>query len=254
VRRLAALLLLLAIVPSASAGEWTRAVSRARAYAHTRAGSVAFALIDDAGRMHGSRIHAPWFSASLLKPVIMGTYLNRPSVRDRPLTREERRLIEPMIRASADDPASTLFVRLSPQRIQRWGRNHALTSLRVAAPIWGSTIITPGGYARFFASLPQHIPSRHRIFARRLLRTIVPSQRWGVGQTRPRGWTLLFKGGWRAGRGSGRIVNQAARLECGERAVTLTVLTDKQPSHTYGTRTVRGVAKRLLAPIRRCPA
>jgi hypothetical protein len=154
-----------------------------------------------------------------------------------------------MIRASADDPASTLFVRLTPPRIERWGRNHRLTSLRVAAPIWGSTIITPGGYARFFAGLPETIPTRHRRFARRLLRTIVGSQRWGVAPVKPDGWTLLFKGGWRAGRGHGRIVNQAARLECGDERITLTILTDRQPSHAYGTRTVRGVARRLLAPI-----
>jgi hypothetical protein len=254
VRRVIALgLVLLGVcaVP-AQAGSWSRAMHRATAYANARAGSVAFAVIDEHGHKRGYRQFSGWYSASLLKPVILGTYLNQPSVRDRPLTGEERRLMEPMIRASADGPASTLFVRLTPARIQRWGRRHGLRSIGVAAPIWGSTHITAAGYARFFRRLPDEIPARHRLFARRLLRSIVPSQRWGVARVRPRGWTLLFKGGWRAGRGYGRIVNQAARLECHGRLISLAILTDRDPSHEYGTRTVQGVARRLLRPLRPC--
>ena len=228
-------------------------MARADAWAAKRAGAVSFALLDGQGRMRGRRTHAGWYSASLLKPVILGTYLSQRAVRTRPLALSERRLMEPMIRASADGPASTLFVRLGVRRLQRWGRRHRLTSLHVAAPTWGSSHITAAGYARFFRGLPEDVPPRHRRFARRLLRTIVPSQRWGVPPVRPPGWTLLFKGGWRAGRGSGRIVNQAARLECGPRVVTLVVLTDRDPSHGYGTRTVRGVARRLLAPLGPCP-
>ena len=252
-RRSVVVVLLVLAAPARGDG-WDVAVRHARAYAGRRAGAIAFALIDGRGRMHGSRIHAGWYSASLLKPVILGTYLNRPSVRNRPLTREERRLMEPMIRASADGPASTLFVRLGPRLIQRWGRRHNLTSFAVAAPIWGNTHITPAGYARFFRTLPESIPARHRVFARRLLQTIIPSQRWGTPPVKPPGWTLLFKGGWRAGRGYGRIVNQAARLECGNRRITLTILTDRDPSHVYGTQTVRGVARRLLAPLGHCSA
>jgi hypothetical protein len=249
-----ALVLLAAAPAAAGAADWQDAVRRAEAYAQQRAGSVAFAVIDGKGRKKGRRQFAGWYSASLLKPVILGTYLNQPSVRDRPLTREERGLMEPMIRASADDPASTLFVRLTPARIQRFGRRHGLRSIAVAAPIWGSTHITAAGYARFFRRLPDDIPPRHRIFARRLLRSIVPSQRWGIAPVTPRGWTLLFKGGWRAGRGYGRIVNQAARLECGEKVISLAILTDHNPSHDYGTDTVEGVARRLLRPLRRCGA
>lgn len=255
-RGIALVLALLVSAPAAAqAGRWDRAVQRATAYAQARAGSVSFAVVDERGRKRGYRQWASWYSASLLKPVILGAYLNQRSVRDRPLTGEERRLMEPMIRASADDPASTLFVRLTPARIQRFGRRHGLWSLGVVAPIWGSTNITAAGYARFIRRLPDDVPARHRIFARRLLRSIVGSQRWGIAPVKPRGWRLLFKGGWRAGRGYGRIVNQAARLECGDRVVSLAILTDHDPSHDYGTDTVRGVARRLLRPLRQvsCP-
>ncbi|MFL5846574.1 MAG: hypothetical protein ACJ762_17965 [Solirubrobacteraceae bacterium] len=255
-RRALVLVLLTTLTPAAAADAagWSGAVRRAERYAMHRAGSVSFAVIDERGRKRGYRQFAGWYSASLLKPVILGTYLTRRSIRDRPLTRDERRLMEPMIRASADDPASALFVRLTPGRIQRFGRRHGLRSIRVAAPIWGSTIITAAGYARFIRRLPDDIPPRHRRFAQRLLRSIVPSQRWGIARVRPSGWTLLFKGGWRAGRGYGRIVNQAARLECHGTIVSLAVLTDRDPSHGYGTQTVEGVARRLLRPLRPCGA
>ena len=239
---------------TAAAGPWHDAVLRARAYADHRAGRIVFALYDESNHLHGSRVHDWWYSASLLKPIIMGTLLTRPSVRDRALTSGERALLNPMIRRSADDPASRLFVRLGPSAIERFGLRHGLRSLRVVSPIWGSTHITAAGYARFFRQLPETIPDRHRAYARNLLKTIVPEQRWGVPPVAPRGWTLLFKGGWRAGRGYGRIVNQAARLECGDRLVTLTILTDHDPSHVYGTGSVRGVAKRLLRPLGPCTA
>jgi len=164
VRRTLALGLLLATLPcSAAADRWDRAVHRARAYAHTRAGTVAFALTDEQGRLHGARTHAAWYSASLLKPVIMGTLLTSPAVRYRPLTTAERELLTPMIRWSANAPASTLFVRLGVGAIQRFGHRHGLRSLRVAAPTWGNSIITAAGYARFFRALPEEAWQRRGV-------------------------------------------------------------------------------------------
>lgn len=254
-RALALALVVIAAVPAcagAAAGPWDQAVAAARAYAAARSGVVSFALLDDHGRQHGSREHAPWYSASLLKPVIMGTLLTRPAVRARALSSEDKALLTPMIRESANGPADVLFTRLGVRTIQHFGRRVGLHGLRVASPIWGSSIITAAGYARFFRALPQAIPARHRVFALRLLRTIIGPQRWGIPPVKPRGWTLHFKGGWRAGRGFGRIVSQAADLRCGTRTVTLTILTDRDPSHVYGTQTVRGVAARLLRPLGPC--
>ena len=80
--------------------------------------------------------------------------------------------------------------------------------------------------------------------ALRLLRTIVPSQRWGIGAVTPPGWTLYFKGGW--GSGSGAVDHQVGLLQRGEDRVAIAVLTLNSPSHDYGKATLRGVAKRLL--------
>ena len=42
---------------------------------------------------------------------------------------------------------------------------------------------------------------RHRAYAMRLLASITPSQRWGIGEVAPKGWKLYFKGGWGYGTG-----------------------------------------------------
>jgi D-alanyl-D-alanine dipeptidase len=61
----------------------------------------------------------------------------------------------------------------------------------------------------------------------------------------PRGWSTFFKGGWR-GTEHGRLLHEAALLERGGRRISLAVLTDGNPSHAYGTATLRGVARRIL--------
>ena len=76
----------------------------------------------------------------------------------------------------------------------------------------------------------------------------MPSQRWGIPPAKPAGWRIFLKGGW--GAGTGWVTHQAALLERGERRISLTILTRDNPSHAYGTRTIEGVARRLLRGVR----
>ena len=55
---------------------------------------------------------------------------------------------------------------------------------------------------------------------------------------------VFFKGGW--GSGTGRVTHQVALLEQNDRRLAIAVLTEFNPSHDYGTRTVRGGRARLL--------
>ena len=64
--------------------------------------------------------------------------------------------------------------------------------------------------------------------------TIVPSQRWGIGQVVPAGWTASFKGGW--SRGPGRSDHQVALLTRGDERVAVAVMSTEQPSHAYARR------------------
>jgi hypothetical protein len=77
-----------------------------------------------------------------------------------------------------------------------------------------------------------------------LLRTIIPSQRWGIARVIPAGWTLYFKGGW--GSGTGAVDHQIGLLSQGEDRVSIAVLTVANPNQRYGTDTEQGIAARLL--------
>jgi hypothetical protein len=77
-----------------------------------------------------------------------------------------------------------------------------------------------------------------------LLRTITPSQRWGMGRVIPHGWRLYFKGGW--GSGTDLVDHQVALLRAGGHRVAVAVLTTDNPDHAYGQQTLRGVFARLL--------
>jgi hypothetical protein len=82
----------------------------------------------------------------------------------------------------------------------------------------------------------------------RLLRTIVPSQRWGIARAVPAGWTLYFKGGWATG--TGAIDHQVGLLRRAAERVAIAVMTLREPSQGYAERTERGIAHRLLRGLR----
>jgi hypothetical protein len=120
---------------------------------------------------------------------------------------------------------------------------------KIARP-WGLSKINANEQARFFFRIERYIPRRHERYARYLLSHIVPSQRWGVARyvdrNKPR-WRIFFKGGW--GSGTGWVCHQVAFLERGDRRIALAVLTRNSPSHRYATRTLRGIARRLLRKL-----
>ena len=60
--------------------------------------------------------------ASLLKTLLLATFLRQGSVRDRALTSGERARLGPMIRRSANAPASALVPELGAGAIGRTGR------------------------------------------------------------------------------------------------------------------------------------
>jgi beta-lactamase class A len=243
-RLAAALCLAIAVVScpaaAAAAKPWRPDVRSARAYAQERAGAVSFAVRTER-RMWGIDARRAVPAASVVKAMLLVAYLRR--ARDRPLRRADLALLAPMVRWS-DDVAAT--------RVRNIVGNGALTRLaRVArmrsfavAPLWGMSLMNAADGARFFLRLPRLVPRRHRDSALRLLRSIVPSQRWGIGRERPRGWALYFKGGW--GSGSGAVDHQVALLRRGRRRVSVAILTTGSPSHAYAVETLRGVAARLL--------
>jgi len=238
--------------PSAGASApatWKSRLAAAEHYAQSRAGTVSFAVVDEAGRLHGYHARAVAPSASVLKAMLLVAYLRRHDVRHRPLEQWERDLLAPMIRRS-DNAAATRMVQLVGEaRLNALARAAGMEHFRLHWPIWGQSEITPRGQALYFHRIDRLVPSRHRHYAMRLLATVVPSQRWGVGRVAHAGWHLYFKGGW--GSGTGLVDHQVALLRRGKVRVSLCITTRFSPSHEYGKETLRGISARLLRGLRR---
>lgn len=241
-RRLAALALLAALIWPAGTQAWTPHIAEAERWANQRQGSVTFA-VRTADHLWGRRLDRQVPSASVFKAMLLTTYLRRSGVRHRDLTDADRALLRPMIRRSDNTAATQVRNIVGNPAVVRLARRAGMTRFEIA-DIWGLSRITARDQTKYFLDIERLLPARHRAYALRLLRTIVPSQRWGMAQVIPDGWTLYFKGGW--GSGTGAVDHQVGLLARGEERVAVAVLTVNNPSHAYGKATLRGVSRRLL--------
>lgn len=226
----------------AESERWRPGLEAARAYVATRAGTISFA-VRTRRRLYRSDAYRTYPSASVVKAMLMVAYLNHPSVRGRRLHGGDRALLDPMVRWSDNTAASD---------VRNFVGNGALEQLAArvgmgrfaSAPSWGSTQITAAGQSKLFLRVDRYVVPRHRDTALRLLRTVIPDQRWGIARAPRPGWRLHFKGGW--GDGDGEVDHQIALLRRGKRRVAVAILTSGNPSHAYGQQTLEGVARRLL--------
>lgn len=219
------------------------AVTAARDYAATRPGTVAFAARTPT-TFAGVREDHVFPSASVLKAMLLVAYTR--SARDRPLRADERRLLDPMIRKSDNAATNVIFGRVGTAGLERLAKTAGMARFKPAAPIWGNSRITARDQTRFFLKIDTLLPPRHRAYGLRLLRTVVSSQRWGVGRLDLPDWRVYFKGGW--GSGTGAVDHQVALLVRGEERIAIAVLTADNGSHAAGKETLEGVFERLLAP------
>jgi Beta-lactamase enzyme family len=188
-------------------------------------------------------------SASVLKAMLLVAYLDDPRVRNRPLQAGDRRLIDPMIQRSDNLAATEVLAFVGARGVYAVARRAAMRRFTLDPLIWGLSRIDAADQARFFLHIDEDVVPRHRAVAMHLLATVIPSQRWGIGQLRLPGWQLYFKGGW--GSGTGAVEHQVVLLRHGQIRVALAVLITSSPSHAYAKRTLRGVFAALLRGVHR---
>jgi len=247
VRRTAATtLLFLALAAPAAATpppRWHPDVAAARAWAAQRAADVSFAVRTER-RGWSWRGATTYRSASIVKAMLLVAYVRRADVRARALRADERALLDPMIRLSDNGAADAIHARVGLPALSALARRVGMTHFS-PYPVWGGSTVTAADQARLFLRIDRLVPRRHRAYALRLLRGVVPAQRWGIPKARPAGWRIAFKGGW--GRGVTRQVDhQAALLTNAGLRVSIAVMTADSPSDGYGAATIQGVAARLL--------
>jgi zinc D-Ala-D-Ala dipeptidase len=220
----------------------------ARNWIRGRTGA-SFALIDTRGHLYSWGPRRRYVSASVVKAMLLVAYLRLLAG---PPGQGDRDVLGPMIRWSDNDAADTIYSRVGDPGLLDVARRAHMRDLTVAGH-WGGVYFSATDQARFFRRFGRLVPRAARDYARALLSSIVPGQRWGFSRFADRaGWTAYFKGGWRR-TDAGRLVHEAAQFERDGRRFSLAVLTDGNPSHDYGTATLRGVAKRLFqgSPRRR---
>ena len=223
-----------------------RACGRHVASSPRRAGIRSFALIDSRGRAVRLRAATGLRVGERDQGDAAGGLPARTSGGARP-TAEEKALLGPMITRLRQRPGRRrLRAGWATPGLLRVARRAHMRHFATAG-YWASASITALDQARFFLRVDRLVPKRNRAYARRLLASIVSYERWGFSRYAERaGYRAFFKGGWR-GTASGRLVHEAALFQRGRTRFAMAVLTDGNPTHDYGTATLRGVAARIFA-------
>jgi hypothetical protein len=238
-------LALLALAPAAAPAAPERAsIREAGRWLAARQGVNSFALIDSHGGLHGHAGRRAYVAASSVKAMLLVAYLRR--VRARGVSAPERRALGAMIERSSNRAATAIYRRVGDGGLRRLAARARLRGFKVHGN-WTRAYFGAADGARFMMRFERLTPRRSRRLARKLLASVIPSQRWGAAQAATRaGWTPFFKGGWRR-TARGRLVHELALFRRGRERFALAVMTDGNPSHRYGTATLRGVAARLFA-------
>ncbi len=222
---------------------WRPNILSAIGYQRNRLGDIAFS-VRSADSFYGYRPDHQEWSASVLKAMLMVAYLDEPSVAGRALDANDESLLYPMITRSDNDAADTVDELVGASGLKALAVRVGMTKFAPVEPIWGESLITARDQTKLFLNIDSYVVPRHRAYAMQLLASIVPSQRWGIGEVAPKGWNLYFKGGW--GAGTGLIDSQVALLTRGCARVSIAVLTMQDGSHTYGKQTLEVIFQKVL--------
>jgi hypothetical protein len=223
----------------------TASIHRAKSFFAGRAGYRSFAVIDSRGRLRGSHVHRRFITASVVKAMLLVSYLRQLDNQHHGLSAGSRAILGPMIHLSDNNDATAVYSRVGDHGLYVVARLAKMTDFSVNG-FWANAEISAADQSKFFLGMDKLIPKRFDRYARHLLRGIVGYESWGIPRAaRPRGWRVYFKGGWR-GTGRGQLVHQVARLERPHFRIAIAVMTDGDPSMLYGEQTIQGVAARLL--------
>jgi hypothetical protein len=215
-----------------------------RGYLKERGGVVGVGVVDSDGHMRSIHGRRRFVTASVIKAMLLVAYLRKVDHQGRRLTAYERSRLRPMIRVSSNAAATWAYHRLGDVPLRRLARRAEMSQFSICCS-WGYARFSARDQAKFFWRLENLTPPRFQRYATRLLGSVVSSQSWGIPSVaRPRGFSVFFKGGWR-GTGRGQLVHQVAFVRRRRTGFSLAVLTDGNPSMSYGIATVAGVTRRL---------
>lgn len=172
------------------------------------------------------------------------------------LPRAVRRDAEVMIKVSDNKAADRLWERIGRDAgLNRAGKRFGLRSTTAVAGMcvdlycWGITRTTTDDQVRLLKYLPK---VKDGAVIRRLMRQVVPEQKWGVSAGACAGERVALKNGWLKHVANDLWAINSVGLIADRYAVA--VLTEDNATSEAGIAKVEGLVKRVLAGFRSCPA
>jgi beta-lactamase class A len=216
-----------------------------------RRGRVSFVAVevDDPGAGVVCRLDSGshFDSASVVKVIILGTLLRDAQAAHRSLTARERSLAWVMITQSDNGAATALWDEDGRSRLERFLAAAGMTDTTLdPGGAWGLTRITADDETRLLWLLLQPnrvLSTSSRDYALALMADVIPSQRWGVPAGAPRSLTVHVKNGWLPLAPYGWRINSIGAFTGHGQRYTIVVLTQDNPTMSYGVTTVERIAE-----------
>jgi beta-lactamase class A len=221
---------------------WNRGLAAALAPVLARqTGHLAVGVIDETTgvtAVYGGALR--FHTASIVKADILATLLLHAERARTPLTDQEADLAAPMIEASDDDAATTLWnlagaaAGVADANVTL-GLRHTTTG---ADGYWGLTSTTVGDQLRLLRDLTSaHSPldRASRDYELGLMRDVEADQRWGVGAAATPGTAFAIKNGWLPdGPAQLWVINSIGSVDHGGDRLLMAVLSSDQPTKAVG--------------------
>jgi beta-lactamase class A len=214
-------------------------------FASTRIDNITAAVYDiNTGQTFTFRPGVVEHTASTVKVDILGALLVSAQSQGRGLTAEEQSLAVPMITQSLDSAANALWVRLGAGAVASFERASGLTQTVPATNgIWGTTTTTALDRIAMIRSLVNPstvLTDASRAYILNLMEHITPSQDWGITGGVPAGVTVALKNGFAVI--NGWQINSFGWVNGQGRNYFLAVLTDGNPTESYGIDTINAIS------------
>src|SRR5262245_20257839 len=148
-------------------------IRTAERYARSRKGSIAFATLDEHGRLLGMNRTVRYPSASVVKAMLLVAVLRKgePS----PATRA---LLGPMITESDNKAALKIYASVGDGGLYAVAHAAGMRNFAVHVAMFEAQL-TAEDQARLFLKVDRLVPKSRRAYARSLLGGIIAPQRWG---------------------------------------------------------------------------
>lgn len=219
-----------------------------RSYLATRVGTFGCALYD--------RKSGRWFTynnytnqtLSTVKLIIGSTVLRRSQETGRALTSSQRYLMARMIEYSDNSATDSLLAQVGVANVQRVARMYGMTATRVqgmSSGWWGYSTSTPLDMVKLENSVmwgSTVLTRANANYLRSLMRSVTPSQRWGVVGSLPSLADWGIKNGWGPMAGGYRL-NSVGHVYGYGRDYNLAIYTRSPNGFYYGRDTINRIGR-----------